>query len=734
MGSPLAKPARIGKYDIVSVIGRGGMGVVYHAMDPRIGRPVAIKVLTGALGEDQDLLARFYREARYTGGLQHQNIVTVYEFGEQDGFPFLVMEYLEGESLEDIITSRRTLLLAEKLGIIVQVCNGLSFAHQRGVVHRDIKPANIVVQKNGTAKIVDFGIAHVGGHRLTRTGQVVGSIYYMSPEQLSGNVEVDFRTDVYSIGVVLFQLLTGTLPFQGSDTGSTLLKIVHDPPPLLSNFIEVYPPELEPIIQKALAKDRELRYAAAADFGFELERLQQELNREVIGGHLEEASHCVTRKEFSAAREQLLRVLRIDSQNATANKLLRDIQQGLEQQRRQQQLKQLVAQAEAACGYKQFDTALEYVKQGLEVEPGNPELQNLSLAIQLAQKNAIRYNDALSRAEGALSTGDLDGARNAIGEVLEIDAANPRGRTLAASIARKIDERARQQKAAQAQAARATNLVEKALADARMHIFLDQDQEAQEALEKASRELGQVPRELQSQWEALQEEIQQKIRARLLEGSRAASAWGGQSGVGEETTASINLPAKAKPGTPANQATRLFGNPDPLDEVVHKAVPFSELSPENAKNEIPEDLKEFLPPQRASRWRSGAWIAIAVLAFAAASYFIFWPKPSKSVENSGGKPPSGEAQPAIPEVTFAVINAEPWGTIKAVIPANGDPARALNSQTPLRLDLPAGRYTVKVDGPKGEKQELEIEVPRQGGKTYFLFFRKPDIARMVNAN
>lgn len=741
MGSPLAKPARIGKYDIVSVIGRGGMGVVYRAIDPRIGRPVAIKVLTGGLSEDQDLLARFYREARYTGGLQHQNIVTVYEFGEQDGFPFLVMEYLEGNSLEDTITSRRSLVLAEKLGIIVQVCNGLSFAHQRGVVHRDIKPANIVVLKNGTAKIVDFGIAHVGGHRITRTGQIVGSIYYMSPEQLSGNVEVDLRTDVYSTGVVLFQLLTGALPFQGTDTGSTLLKIVHDPPPLLSKFMEIYPPELEPIIQKALAKNREQRYGSPADFAFDLERLQQELNREVIAEHLEQAASAVAHKEFSAAREQLLHVLRIDSQNSKANRLLREIQQGLEQQRRQQQLKQWLVQAEAAYGYKQFDAALEYVEQGLQLEPNHSELQNLRLSIQQGQKDEARYNDALSRAELAVNKGDLDTARNAIGEALEIDAANPRGRNLAATIARKIEERARQQKAAQAQIIRATNLVEKALADARMHIFLDQDEEAQNALEKARSELAQVPRDLQSQWEALQEQVERKIKARLADGSPPASTWRGEADAGEETTASINVtPAKpslptAKPGPPTAQATRLFGEPDPLDEVMDKPVPLSEFPPESPRPaEIPEDLKEFLPPQRTPRWRSSVWIGLAVLVFAVASYFIFGTKPSNSPPNPGGKEQSGDGgtQPvANKEVTFAIINAEPWGTVKTVIPANGDPARIMNNQTPLRLELPRGRYTVKMEGPNGEKQEIEIEVPQPEGKTYFLLFRKPDIAHMI---
>ena len=306
MGSPLPKPARIGKYEVTEVIGRGGMGIVYRATDPRIGRPVAIKVLTGIFSEDSELLARFYREAKSTGSLQHQNIVTVYELGDQDGFPYLVMEYLEGESLDSIISSQRPLSIAEKLGIMIRVLDGLSFAHERGIIHRDIKPANIVVLKNGTVKIVDFGIAHVGGNRLTRTGEIVGSIYYMSPEQLNDSGELDARTDVYSAGVVLFQLLTGVLPFEGRDTSSTLLKIVRDPAPPLNKFISLYPPELEAISQKALMKDRDRRYTSAEDLAFDLTRLQQQLNQEVLADHLRKALFAMEHKDFFSARQEAM--------------------------------------------------------------------------------------------------------------------------------------------------------------------------------------------------------------------------------------------------------------------------------------------------------------------------------------------------------------------------------------------------------------------------------------------
>src|SRR5438067_206766 len=230
---------KIGKYDVIDVLGEGGMGIVYRAVDNRIGRLVAIKMMTGGYADNPDLLKRFYREAQSTGSLQHPNIVTVYDLGDQDGNPYLVMEYLEGESLDSIINSHRNLSILEKIGYMSDVCQGLAYAHQRGIVHRDIKPGNVMVLKSGNVRIVDFGIAHIaqlGDKSVTRTGQIIGSLGYMSPEQVNGRA-VDKRTDIFSTAVVLYQLLTYTLPFDAETTAATLLKIVHDPPPPLGRFL-----------------------------------------------------------------------------------------------------------------------------------------------------------------------------------------------------------------------------------------------------------------------------------------------------------------------------------------------------------------------------------------------------------------------------------------------------------------------------------------------------------------
>ncbi len=188
-------PAKIGKYDVLGVIGRGGMGVVYQARDPHLDRRVAIKMITGTFSENADMLKRFFREAQSLGSLQHPNIVTVFDLGDLAGTPYFVMEYLEGEGLDCVLANRRPLNLLEKLSIMVQVCNGLGYAHRRGVIHRDIKPANIMMCKDGGIKIFDFGIAHAGQTTVTRTGEVIGTLRYMAPEQVE--LEVSRRADRY---------------------------------------------------------------------------------------------------------------------------------------------------------------------------------------------------------------------------------------------------------------------------------------------------------------------------------------------------------------------------------------------------------------------------------------------------------------------------------------------------------------------------------------------------------
>ncbi|MFY9730200.1 MAG: serine/threonine-protein kinase, partial [Candidatus Acidiferrales bacterium] len=229
-------PTKLGRYEIQGELGSGAMGIVYRAEDPRLGRPVALKTTNAEVAGNPDLLKRFYREAQAAAKLTHPNIVTIYEIDEANGVPFIAMEFLEGASIQKVIADRSDIPILKKVQIVIDTCKGLDYAHQHGIVHRDVKPGNIVVLNNGQVKIVDFGIARVGVSSMTRTGVVLGTVMYMSPEQVQGQT-VDARSDVFSLGVVLYELLTYQTPFPGDDVPSILYKILNEPPEAITKCI-----------------------------------------------------------------------------------------------------------------------------------------------------------------------------------------------------------------------------------------------------------------------------------------------------------------------------------------------------------------------------------------------------------------------------------------------------------------------------------------------------------------
>jgi serine/threonine protein kinase len=260
---------RIGKYAVVGRIGRGGMGMVYRGWDEVLEREVAVKTLTIEGTLDDESRQRFQIEAKAAAKLQHANIVTVFELGEDRGLPFIAMELLPGVDLESLVRSGETLLVEEKLEILVQVLRGLHYAHEHGIVHRDIKPSNIRLLEDGTAKIMDFGIAKLGGTGVTKTGMMVGTVHYMSPEQIRGK-KLDGRSDVFSTGVILYELLAGKRPFLGDSATAVLYKIINDPTPPLDPSVAGLAPELQAIVERALAKEADKRYPHAAAMADEL--------------------------------------------------------------------------------------------------------------------------------------------------------------------------------------------------------------------------------------------------------------------------------------------------------------------------------------------------------------------------------------------------------------------------------------------------------------------------------
>ncbi|MEJ2422349.1 MAG: serine/threonine-protein kinase [Acidobacteriota bacterium] len=261
-------PAAIGRYTILSVIGRGAMGVVYHARDPLIGRELAIKTITLSEhlppAEKEEFKQRFFREAQAAGALRHPNIVTIYDMGEQDGVPFIAMEFLEGTSLAQRLKEGPAPGPEEAVDIARQVAEGLSYAHGQGIIHRDIKPDNILIASGGRAVIADFGVAHMNASDLTRTGEILGTPFYMCPEQVLGGPP-DCRSDLFSLGVVFYQMLAGKRPFRGESISAVCYQIVHGSPEPPSPDAPI-PAELVPILDKLLAKKPEDRYKDAGAF------------------------------------------------------------------------------------------------------------------------------------------------------------------------------------------------------------------------------------------------------------------------------------------------------------------------------------------------------------------------------------------------------------------------------------------------------------------------------------
>jgi HAMP domain-containing protein len=280
---------QVGRYQILDRIGRGGMASVFKAHDPGIGRDVAIKFLHASLCEDEEYRSRFLREARASGGLSHPNIVTVHDVGEIDGRPYMAMELLDGEPLADILEPGQPLPIRDMVVMSIQLARALDYAHKRGIVHRDIKPGNIArVRGTLDIKVMDFGIAHMEstkGEQRTRVGDVLGTPQYMSPEQMNGE-KIDGRADLFSAGIVMYQMLTGQRPFTGDSVVSLALKIAKDDPTPLNKLRPGIPASLRRVVDRCLAKAPEHRFQTGTELADALVKVLAEIDEEarVKGG------------------------------------------------------------------------------------------------------------------------------------------------------------------------------------------------------------------------------------------------------------------------------------------------------------------------------------------------------------------------------------------------------------------------------------------------------------------
>jgi len=433
---------KLGKYELIEEVGRGAMGEVYKAQDPFIGRLVALKTITGALVGRPDLLERFYQEARSAGALQHPNIVTVYELGKESETPFIAMEFLEGESLEAVIERRPVLTLTQKVSYIIPVCRALDYAHKRGVVHRDIKPGNVMITKDGGVKVVDFGIARLMDSSHTQTNTIIGTLGYMSPQQIRGE-RADERSDIWATGVMLYELLAYQRPFDGANQTSLMLNIASDDihPAPIKTFAPDCTPALESLLAKMLQKDITQRYQTMEEVLFDFEPIWRRLQEASVAEMIAGSEELIRAKNFSRARDVLRRALQIDSRNSRAKTLLEEANAELRQTVMRSQINSALEKARALLSEGRHSEAKAEAEAALKLDPENAPAKEMIAEAERAAERARKIDETLRAAKQKLAEGALEDAAERARQVLDWDKDNPLARALQKQIEEQLAQR-----------------------------------------------------------------------------------------------------------------------------------------------------------------------------------------------------------------------------------------------------------------------------------------------------
>lgn len=421
------------------------MGVVYRARDPIINRLVALKTITTGLASDPALLERFYREAQSAGGLQHPNIVTIYDMGEAASLPYIAMELVEGENLEQLIARRAPLPMTLKLAYAMQACRAFEYAHKRGIVHRDIKPGNVMLGKDGAVKVVDFGIARVLESSKTQTGMLIGTFAYMSPEQYHGE-HADERSDIWSFGVLLYELLSYQRPFMRPTPAGLMNAICNEEPLPLSTHIAEIPNELQLVVTKILQKSPADRYQSMEDVLLELDPVLKTLQVQFVVDLVDQSRLLIEQNEYTQARELLRQALQVESSNTQARSLLEKANAGVRRLLNRPKAQQCVERGQALLEEGKLQQAKIEVEHSLEFDstfaPGI-ELQRVVVEKLARAKQILEWLEA---AKQRLAEGMPEEAEIQLAKILETEPSNAQAATLQQQARRERIEREKRQR------------------------------------------------------------------------------------------------------------------------------------------------------------------------------------------------------------------------------------------------------------------------------------------------
>ncbi len=407
---------RIGRYEILDVLGQGSMGVVYKCRDTVLNRYVALKTMNLGLSNNPEIRERFYREGKTLGTLSHKNIVSVYELNEFGSTCYIVMEYLEGTSLDQIIADHQELATLTKLEIIRQICNGVIFAHEKGVIHRDLKPANIFLREDGLIKILDFGVAKLATSKMTKSGVILGTLAYMAPEQLMGET-VDERVDVFSIGAIMYELFSYRKPF----VGDTITEV-------MGNIINTHPGEIKGvdksinfIIQHGLEKDRNRRYQTVKELRGNVEQLLEFEKKKRI-----KSRNIIDKTITSQIQDVKVQLKKIEAIKAEIRVQLEKAQLALKEDR--------------------FDDAIEAAEMVLKRDNAHQKAEKIlelakkyKMLKQEEEKHKMRWvRDRLAEAQQAMDNEHHMHACELCESILKVDSQNSDARVIKAVCIKKI--------------------------------------------------------------------------------------------------------------------------------------------------------------------------------------------------------------------------------------------------------------------------------------------------------
>ena len=409
-----------GRYEIIGELGRGGFGQVYKALDPTVNRMVAVKIL--AADGDADTLARFRNEAASSGRLHHPNIVTIYDFGEQDKVPYIVMELLEGQDLHHVIAERKPMALWEKVQIMSQVATGLGHAHSHGIVHRDVKPANVMLLPNGNVKIMDFGIALVSQAtqtRLTPRGAMIGTFRYMAPEQFRG-LPQDSRSDIFAYGLMYYELLTGVHPFHATEAAAMMYNALNLEPVPVNELYPDFPDDLQTILTRLLQKDPDFRYQNLEDVLFDSAPILQKLRKERAQELLEQAKTAKQEGQLELAQGMIRQVLEMDPTFEGVREFREELQTAIRRNAIRPRLEALVRKGTDEMATGSLKEAVQALESAIRLDPTDTHVQSLLEQARLAYEQSRKIAQLVTDANRALQAKDYIGAKNIADQALAL--------------------------------------------------------------------------------------------------------------------------------------------------------------------------------------------------------------------------------------------------------------------------------------------------------------------------